>query len=169
VNRNRWKAAATALGLTLGALGIGACGSEDDNTTTTVRPPPVSAATADRLAKLSNRVAANLEAGLTCDAAYAADDLMAAVEEADLSASLRPGVEEVATRLVNEVNCPPPPPPEPEPEEEMKDEEKPKESGDEGKDQNGDRGGDGGDEGKDGPPGHGGVPPGQAKLKGEDG
>jgi hypothetical protein len=167
VKRTRCKAAALGIAVAL-ALGIGACGSDGDETTTTVQPPPVSATTADRLAKLSNRLATDLEAGETCDAAYAADDLKAAVEDADLSVSLRPGVEEVATRLVNEVNCPPPPPPpEPEPEEKKKDEERKKDEekkkeGDGHKDQ-------GGDEGKNDPPGHGGVPPGQAKLKGEEG
>ena len=135
------------------ALGPAACGGSDDDTATTAPPPPVSASTADRLATLSNRIATNLDAGLTCDAAYAADELMAAVEKADLSATLRPGVEEVATRLVNEVNCPPPPPPEPE-KDKMKEEKK-----DEG---------DGGDDSSG--PGTGGfVPPGKAKLKGEEG
>jgi hypothetical protein len=173
VTRTRWKAVGTVLGFALAAI-AGACGSgDDDNTTTTVQPPPVSATTADRLAKLSNRVAENLDAGLTCDAAHAADDLSAAVEESDLPANLRPGVETVATDLVNQVNCPPPPPPpEPEPEEEKRDKEKQKDEGDEDKDQHGEEGGDqgrGGDEGKDESPGHGGVPPGQAKLKGEEG
>jgi hypothetical protein len=166
VTRTRWKAAVTVLGFALAALAAGACGSGDDDTTTAVQPPPVSAATADRLAKLSNRVAENLDAGMTCDAAHAADDLSAAVEEADLPANLRPGVETVATDLVNQVNCPPPPPPpEPEPEdkeEKKKEEGEKKEERDENKDQHG-------DEGKHVPPGHGGVPPGQAKLKGEDG
>jgi hypothetical protein len=164
VKRTRCKAAAPALALALAALVIGACGSGDDDTTTTVQPPPVSATTADRLAKLSNRVAANLEVGETCLAAIAADELKAAVEDADLASSLRPGVSEVADRLVNEVNCPPPPPPpEPEPEEDKK---KDKEKKDENQDEHG---GEDGDEGKHEPPGHGGVPPGQAKLKGEEG
>jgi hypothetical protein len=171
VKRTRWKAAAP-LALALAALVLTACGSGDDDTTTTVQPPPVSATTADRLAKLSNRVAAELEAGLTCEAAHAADDLMAAVEEADLSTALRPGVEEVATRLVNEVNCPPPPPP-PEPEEKPK-KEKDEKRGDEGHgDGGGDEGGDGGGgngHGNSGQSSEGGfVPPGQAKLKGEEG
>jgi hypothetical protein len=160
VTQNRWKAGAAAVGLALATLVIAACGSEDEPTTTTP-PPPVSASTADRLAKLSNRVATNLDAGLTCDAAIAADELMAAVEEADLAGTLRPGIEEVATRLVNEVNCPPPPPP-PEPEKEKTKEEE-KKQGDKG-DANG------GDEDSSGSPGHsGGLPPGQAKLKGEEG
>jgi hypothetical protein len=167
VNRTRWKAATTVLGFALAALGAGACGSSDD--TTTVEPPAVSAATADRLAKLSNRIADELDVGDSCNAAHAADDLSAAVEESDLPASLRPGVETVATDLVNQVNCPPPPPPpepEPEPEEDKKRDKEKKEEGDEHKDQHGDEGG---KEGKDQPPGHGGVPPGQAKLKGEEG
>ena len=155
----RWKAGAAALGLAFAGLVIGACGSGEEATTTTPPPPPVSASTADQLATLSNRIATNLEAGLTCDAAYAADELKTAVEDADLSASLRPGVEEVATRLVNEVNCPPPPPP-PEEDKKKKDEEKGEEGGIEGP------GGGNGD--NVGPPGHGGVSPGQAKLKGEE-
>jgi hypothetical protein len=157
VTQKRWKAGAAAVGLALATLVIAACGSDDESTTTTP-PPPVSASTADRLAKLSNRVATNLDAGLTCDAAIAADELMAAVEEADLAGTLRPGVEEVATRLVNEVNCPPPPPP-PEPEKEKKKEGEEKKQGDEG----------GGDEDSSGPGHSGGLPPGQAKLKGEEG
>jgi hypothetical protein len=134
------------------AGGLSACGGSGTDTTTPPPPPPVSATTADHLAKLSDRIATYLDAGDTCSAAYAADQLQDAVQDADLSATLRPGVEEVATRLVNEVNCPPPPP-EPEPKKEKK---KPKK--DEGDDHKG-------DENK--PPGHGGVPPGQAKLKGE--
>ena len=52
---------------------------------------PISAATAGHLAKLSDRVASDLDAGDTCHAAHAADDLRAAVEEADLPASRAPG------------------------------------------------------------------------------
>lgn len=143
-------------------LVIGACGSGDE-TTTTAQPPPVSAVTADHLAKLSNRVAANLEAGETCSAAIAADELETAVEDADLSASLRPDVEEVATRLVNEVNCPPPPP-EPEPEKKPK---KPKDE--QGNDDEHGKGDDQGGDKHSGSSDHGGfVPPGQAKIKGEE-
>jgi hypothetical protein len=180
VKRTRWKAVATVLGFALAAL-AGACGSgDDDNATTTVQQPPVSATTADRLAKLSNRVAENLDAGLTCDAAHAADDLSAAVEESDLPANLRPGVETVATDLVNQVNCPPPPPP-PEPEKKpKKDEDDDQGDGDDrgNGDENGggdEGGGDGDGRGGDGKPGRGQsneggfVPPGKAKLKGEDG
>jgi hypothetical protein len=153
--------------LVLTAIGASGCGSGGE-TTTRPAPPPLSAATADRLAKLSDRIASNLDDGLTCDAAYAADQLKDAVNHADLASTLRPGVEEVATQLVNEVNCPPPPPP-PEPEKKPK---KPKkDEGDEhGQgtgDGHGDEHGPGGDN-KPGHPGHGGfVPPGQAKLKGE--
>ena len=139
-----------ALLLGLLVVGLTACGSSEDSTTT--RPPAVSAATAHRLANLSEQVATDLDAGNSCDAAHAADQLRAAVESADLSASLRPGVESAATRLVDGVNCPPPPPPpEPQKEEEKK---KPKHGGE---DHHGD---------EKGPPGHsGGLPPGQAQLR----
>jgi hypothetical protein len=167
VTWKRRKAAASALGLAYAALAIAACGSEEEPTTTTP-PPPISASSAEHLAKLSDRIATDLDAGATCDAAHAADDLMAAVEEADLAATLRPGVEEVASRLVNEVNCPPPPPPpEPEKEEKKKDEKKKEEKKQQKEEGNQ---GPGGDESNSGPPGHsGGFPPGQAKLKGEAG
>ena len=59
-------------------------------------------------------MASDLDSGDTCHAAHTADDLRAAVENADISASMQAGVDEVAGRLVDEVNCPPPPPP-PEP------------------------------------------------------
>src|SRR5215211_6135172 len=145
--------------LALAALlagGLAACGAGEETTTTTPPPPAISAATANRLANLSDRIATNLDDGLTCEAAYAADQLKDAVNHADLSATLRPGVEEVATRLVNEVNCPPPPPPPaPEPEEKKK----PKDE-EQDQDQQSDE--------KKGPQEQGGkLPPGQAKLKGE--
>ena len=153
------KAVGLAILLALAALGLVACGSGGSDTTVP-EPPPVSATTADHLAKLSDRVASELDAGDTCNAAHAADDLRSAVEESDLPATLRPGVDEVAGRLVDEVNCPPPPPP-PEPEEKEK---KKKEKDEHNKDQGGD------DEFT--PPGHakdgGFVPPGHAKLKGEE-
>ncbi len=151
------KAGALALAFALMTLVLGACGSGGSDQTT-VQKPAVSAATADRLAKLSDRIATDLDAGDTCTAAHAADDLRAAVEESDLPATLRPGVDAVAGDLVDQVNCPPPPPP-PEPEKEKK---KPHEEKD--KDKHGE------DHGDDHPtpPGLGGtLPPGQAKLKGE--
>jgi hypothetical protein len=157
------KAAGLAILLALAPIALAACGSGDDTTTTATRPA-VSRETADQLAKLSNEVASNLDAGETCTAAIAADDLKAAVERSDLPANIRPGVDEVATDLVNQVNCPPPPPP-PEPEKKPK---KPKDEADEH--------GNGDDEsGHDEkiPPGHakhgGFVPPGHAKIKGEKG
>jgi hypothetical protein len=163
--RKGWKAAGSGLALVL-VLSVTACGAGDDEPTTTVQPPPVSATTADRLAKLSNRVASDLEAGETCEAAHAADDLNAAVEDADLAESLRPAVEEVASRLVNEVNCPPPPPP-PEPEKKPK-KEKDKEHGDEGEGDGDEESGHGGDRGRGHSNEGGFVPPGQAKLRGEE-
>jgi hypothetical protein len=164
------KVAGLAMLLGLSALVLTACGSGDETTTTTTARPPVSPATADHLAKLSDRIASDLDAGDTCHAAHAADDLHAAVEDSDLPANLRPGIGAVAGDLVNQVNCPPPPPPPPEPEKKPK---KPKpdehDKGDEqgpgGNHGNGDNGGSG-DHG--GHSDHGGfVPPGQAKLKGE--
>lgn len=143
--------------LALAALSLGACGSSGDGTTV-AQPPPISPETAGHLSKLSDRVASDLDAGDTCHAAHAADDLRAAVEDADLPASMSADVDAVAGRLVDEVNCPPPPPP-PEP----------KKKKDEGHDGHG--GDHHGDENGFIPPGqakHGGLgPPGKAKLKGE--
>jgi hypothetical protein len=149
------KAFGLAILLALAALGLCACGSGGSDTTA-VQRPAVSVATADRLAKLSDRVASDLDAGDICHAAHAADDLRAAIEESDLPATLRPGVNAAAGRLVDQVNCPPPPaPPQPK---ETKKPEKPKP--DHPSDHHGDHG--------PKPPGHGGkLPPGQAKLKGE--
>jgi hypothetical protein len=153
--------------LVLAAVGLGACGSGSDTTTTRDRPA-VSAATADRLAKLSDRIASDLDGGDICHAAHAADDLRSAVDESDLPATLRPGVDAAVGRLVDQVNCPPPlPAPAPPPEKKPKEEKKPK------KEEHGnqDKQGHGGDE-KSGPGHsvHGGLaPPGQAKLKGEPG
>jgi hypothetical protein len=163
------KVAGLAMLVGLSALVLTACGSGDDTTTTTTARPVVSPATADHLAELSDRVASDLDAGDTCHAAHAADDLHAAVEDSDLPANLRPGVDAVAGDLVNQVNCPPPPPP-PEPEKKPK-EPKPDEH------DHGDEHGQGGDHGNGGNGGHsdhgghsnhgGFVPPGKAKLKGE--
>ena len=150
------KAAGLAILLALAALGLGACGSGGGGATI-ARQPPISAEVAGRLAKLSDRVASDLDAGDTCHAAHAADDLRSAVQGAEMAASMRPAVDEVAGRLVDEVNCPPPPPP---PAPEKKKPPKPdKHGGDHQGDQNFI------------PPGHakhGGFgPPGHAKLEGE--
>lgn len=158
------KAVGPAILLALASIVLTACGSSGDDTTTTATRPAVSRETADQLAKLSDRIATDLNAGETCSAAIAADELQDAVQDARMSTALRPGVEEVVTDLVNQVNCPPPPPP-PEPEKKPK---KPKHEGDE----HGNQGDESGHNEKI-PPGnakHGGfVPPGQAKLKGEEG
>jgi hypothetical protein len=166
------EAAGLSILLALAAVALTACGSSSDTTTTTARPP-VSRETADHLAKLSSRIADDLDAGDTCSAAHAADDLKAAVEDSDLPGSIRPGVDTVAGDLVDQVNCPPPPPP-PEPEK------KPKKPKDEGDDHgNGDEHGNANGHGNGNGPGndehggqsdHGGfAPPGHAKLKGEGG
>jgi hypothetical protein len=155
------KVAGPAILLAVAALALAACGSGGGDTTTTAQPPPVSAATADQLAKLSDRVASDLDAGDTCHAAHAADDLRAAVEESDLPQTMRPSVDEVAGNLVDQVNCPPPPPP---PEKKTKPE-KPK-HGDGNQNHQGEQ--QGGDETSgQGHSDHGGfIPPGHAKLKG---
>jgi hypothetical protein len=158
------KAAGPAILLALASIVLTACGSSGDDTTTTATRPAVSRDTANQLAKISNKIASDLDAGETCSAAVAADFLKAAVEQSDLPANIRPGVDEVASDLVNQVNCPPPPPP-PEPEKKPK---KPKDEGDEHGNQDDESGHD-----EKIPPGHakhgGFVPPGHAKLKGEEG
>jgi len=161
------KAVGLGVPLILVAIWMSACGSGDEATTTTkAAPPAVSRETADHLAKLSNRVASDLDAGETCSAAVAADELKAAVDDSDLPATVRPGVETVATDLVNQVNCPPPPPP-PQPE---KPEKKPKKPEEPKPDDHGENHGNGNGPGDHGPGNsdHGGfVPPGHAKLEGE--
>jgi hypothetical protein len=156
------RAAGLATSLALATLALASCGSGGGDSTTVALPPPVSPDTAGHLAKLSDRVATDLDAGDTCNAAHAADDLQAAIEDADLPASMRSSVDAAAGRLVDQVNCPPPPPA-PEPEQKKK-----KKKHDEGQDEH--KPEEGGDQGHV-PPGHakhgGFVPPGQAKLKGE--
>jgi hypothetical protein len=152
------KAAGLAISLAMASLALAACGS-DGGDASAGQPPPLSAVTAGRLAKLSDRVASDLDSGDTCHAAQAADELHAAVEDAHIAASIRPAVESVAGRLVDEVNCPPPPAPAPEPEKKPKP--KPEDHG---------NGNDHGDQ-HFVPPGqakHGGFgPPGHEKLQGE--
>jgi hypothetical protein len=149
------KAAGLAMSFALAALGLGACGSGGDSPTV-AQPPPIAPDAAGHLAKLSDRVASDLDEGNTCHAAHAADDLRNAVEDADMPASMQASVEAVAGRLVDEVNCPPPPPPKPE-------KKKPPKKDEHGHDHHGDQG--------FVPPGHekhgGPGPPGHAKLKGE--
>jgi hypothetical protein len=153
------RAVGVATPLALLALALGSCGSDGGGNSTVAKRPAVSADTAGHLAKLSDRVASDLDAGDTCDAAYVADQLQAAVEEAKLPESMRTSVDEAAGRLVDQVNCPPPPPVSPATTTE--DKHPPPKAKDEGK-----GGGEGGDHGPK-PPGHGGkLPPGQAKLKG---
>jgi hypothetical protein len=151
------RAIGPAVALVLATLGLLGCGSGGGDPTVT--RPALSAATADHLAKLSERVASDLDAGETCTAAHDADELAAAVSDARLPSSIRPGVSDVASNLVDTVNCPPPPPP--------PEKKKPKHGEDHPKpDEN-----HGGDSHR--PPGHtdhgGFVPPGQAKLNGEPG
>jgi hypothetical protein len=120
------KAVALVGGFAVVALAMGACGTDDDSENAEP-PPPISVATAKQLASLSEGIAADLGAGDTCTAAARADDLADAIESARIDERLRPGIEEVATDLVNRVNCPPPPEPEKKKDEGKKDEEKGKE------------------------------------------
>jgi outer membrane biosynthesis protein TonB len=159
MSTGKMRAVGVATALALATPVLVGCGSGGDGTTV-AQVPPISAATAGHLAKLSDRVASDLDSGDTCHAAHAADDLQAAVESADIPQSMRPDVDGVAGRLVDEVNCPPPPPaPEP------KKEPKPKPKPEHPNDHQGD--------GHPVPPGHakhgGFVPPGHEKLKGEAG
>jgi hypothetical protein len=132
-------------------LALAGCGSDGGPSTVVRTSPPVERSSANHLANMSEQVADDLDAGDTCSAAIAADELSSAVDDADLPSYLRSSVEETATRLVNEVNCPPPPPPEPK----KKPKDKHKGKGDQG------NGGYGGAELNH-------LPPGQAKkVKGD--
>jgi hypothetical protein len=154
MSKGKLRAAGLVISLALAALALAGCGSSGGDTTTAVKRPTVPAATADHLAKLSNTVASDLDAGSTCEAAYAADQLQAAIEEANLPASMRSSVDDAAGRLVDQVNCPPPPTT-------TEEDKKPKKP----KPDEGDHHDEG--HGHPKPPGHGGKePPGQAKLKG---
>jgi hypothetical protein len=156
MSKGKPRAVGLAISLALAILALAGCGSSGGETTA-VKGPAVPTATADHLAKLSNTVASDLDAGSTCEAAYAADQLQAAIEEANLPASMRSTVDDAAGRLVDQVNCPPPPTTT----EEDKKPKQPKEP----KPEEGDHHDEGHDHPK--PPGHGGtLPPGQAKLKG---
>ncbi len=156
MSTGKLRAAGLATFLALVSLCSVGCGSGGGDDTTVAQPPPIAPDTAAHLAKLSDRVASDLDSGDTCHAAHAADDLRSAVEDAALPASMSSDVDAVAGRLVDEVNCPPPPPP-------PKPEKAPKKHDDHGDEHHG--------EGHPEPPGHvkhgGLVPPGQAKLGGE--
>lgn len=129
-------------------LSLAACGSDQ-------APPPsktvaaLPAATANRLAGQSERIADQLDSGDVCGAAHSADELDGAVAEADVSAELRSELEAATEQLVNSVNCPPPPEP--------KKKEKDKGNQEEGEDHGHD------EDSSSGSPGRGDLPPGQEK------
>jgi hypothetical protein len=104
------KAITVAITLAAASLGLSACGSGDE--ADPPQKPPIPPATANQLASQSDQVAADLDDGELCTAAGEADDLLAAVQDAQLPANLRSGIESAAQDLVNQVNCPPPPEPE---------------------------------------------------------
>jgi hypothetical protein len=87
---------------------IGACGSGDEPSEPA--EASLSSATAEELALESERIAAELDAGDSCAAAHRADDLDAAVAEADLPEDLRAEVEGATQQLVDQVNCEEPEP-----------------------------------------------------------
>jgi hypothetical protein len=93
------------------AISLAACGSDEDS------PPPktvpaLPAATAERLAAQSERIADQLESGDVCGAAHSADELDFDAAEANVPVALRAELEAATEQLVNSVNCPPPPEPE---------------------------------------------------------
>jgi hypothetical protein len=134
------------------ALSLSACGSDETpSPTTTAASLPAEAS--ERLAKRSEEVAEKLESGDTCGAAHKADELDAAVAEAEIPAELRSEIQDATQQLVNSVNCPPPR----EPEEDEK--KKKKEEKEDGRDESSHD-----EDSTPGPPGHGGdLPPGQEK------
>jgi hypothetical protein len=148
------RARALAVTLVLAAVPVlSACGSSDDS-----GDASLSSATAEELASQSEQIADELDAGDDCAAAHRADDLDAAVAEADIPEELRTEVEGATQQLVDQVNCE-------QPEETTteettteettteKKEKKPEDEDDEN----------GKEEDPSGPPGHGGEPQGQEK------
>jgi hypothetical protein len=141
------KARALAVALVLAAVPLlGACGSSDDSD-----EAALSSATAEDLASQSEQIADELDAGDDCAAAHRADDLDAAVAEADIPEELRTEVEGATQQLVDQVNCAPPPEETTTEKTTTQEEEKP-EDDEEGKEVD-----------PSGPPGQGGEPPGQEK------
>jgi hypothetical protein len=147
------RAMALAVALALAAVPVlGACGSSDDS-----GEASLSSATAEELASQSEQIAAELDAGDTCAAAHRADDLDAAVAEADIPEELRTEVEDATQQLVDQVNCEPPPEETTTEEtttEETTTQEEEKKPEDDEKSK---------EEDSSGPPGKGGEPPGQEK------
>jgi hypothetical protein len=140
------KARALAVALALAAVPVfGACGSSEDSSEASL-----SSATAEELASQSERIADDLDAGDSCAAAHRADDLDAAVADADIPEELRTEVEGATQRLVDQVNCEEP--------EETTTEETTTEEDEKEEDDGKDKG-----EDESTPPGHGGEPPGKAK------
>ena len=155
------KALGLALPLVVAAGPLSACGSDEDAAAAGARLP---AGTADKLAGMSDEISSKLDAGDVCGAAAAADDLRAAVSEADVPDDLRAEAQAGADQLVNEVNC------DSAPEPTATDEQDTEEHGEGDDESGGDSEGHGNgnsDEGSSGPPGQDQdfAPPGQAKIK----
>jgi glucose/arabinose dehydrogenase len=105
----RMRSKAVCLALAAAVAVPAGCSSDDEPAKP--KPPRIPAATAADLASMSDEIADDLDAGDVCAAAQRADELSEAVERARLPERFRE-VEEVATTLVDTVNCPPPPEPE---------------------------------------------------------
>jgi hypothetical protein len=160
VEVGKLKALGLAIPLVTVVAALGGCGSDGEETAAAAGGIP--SGTADRLAEMSDEIAAALEAGDVCGAAQKADDLQAAVSEAEIPAELRPEVEAGAAQLVNVVNC------DSEQDTTTKEDESDEDKQDE--EEGEEEGNSGSSEGSDssGPPGQDPdfVPPGQAKIKG---
>jgi hypothetical protein len=149
------RARALAVALALAAMPVlGACGSSDDS-----GDASLSSATAEELALQSEQIADELDAGDDCAAAHRADDLDAAVAEADIPDELRTEVEGATQQLVDQVNCEEPEETTTEETTTEEDEKKPEDEDDEK----------GKEEDSSGPPGQGGEPPGQEKKQSGEG
>lgn len=99
----------TWLGAVVCAVALAGCGGGE----AAPEEPLIAAAVAEDLAARSDAIADTLGAGDVCSAAQQADELQQAVDQAISSggvpAAFRASLRETATRLVNEVNCPPAP------------------------------------------------------------
>src|SRR5262245_45009967 len=76
----------------MAVLALAGCGSDGGPSTVVRTSPPIERGSANHLATMSEEVADDLDAGETCTAAIAADQLASAVDDADLPSYLRASV-----------------------------------------------------------------------------
>jgi hypothetical protein len=95
-------------------LAMSGCGDSSSGSDP-VEPAVIPAKVASKLAERSDEVATLVDSGHTCDAAHKADELADEVERAsdEIPAQLRSELEDATAKLVDTVNCPPPPEKEP--------------------------------------------------------